>query len=156
MPERCHHRVPHALSRSDDTPSRATRRTVLLATGAAALAAGCGPDGDAGGSSPGSAAPRATAGQELASTAGIPVGGGVVLKDEEVVVTQPEEGDLKAFSAIRTHQNCVVADAADGSVDCACHGSRFRIAGGSAERGPAARALPEERITVRGNSIRRA
>ncbi|MEU9356173.1 Rieske (2Fe-2S) protein [Streptomyces griseoloalbus] len=133
----------------------ATRRTVLLASGAAVLAAGCGGDGE-GGPSSDSAAPDATAGQELASTADIPVGGGTVLKDEKVVVTQPEEGDFKAFSAVCTHQNCVVADVADGTINCTCHGSRFRIADGSVDRGPATRPLPKERITVEGNSIRLA
>ncbi|MFI1420543.1 Rieske (2Fe-2S) protein [Streptomyces sp. NPDC020731] len=129
---------------------RATRRTVLLATGAAALAAGCGSDGGGG------AASSDTAGQELTSTADVPVGGGTVLPDEKIVVTQPEEGDFKAFSAICTHRNCVVADVADGTVNCACHGSRFKITDGSVEHGPATRPLPEERITVEGNSIRRA
>ncbi|GHH92186.1 Rieske (2Fe-2S) protein [Streptomyces capillispiralis] len=134
---------------------RASRRTVLLASGAAALAAGCGGGGEGGPSSE-SPAPDATAGQELASTADIPVGGGTVLKDEKVVVTQPEEGDFRAFSAICTHQNCVVAGVADGTINCACHGSRFRIADGSVDRGPATRALPEQSITVEGNSIRLA
>ncbi|MFD7703826.1 Rieske (2Fe-2S) protein [Streptomyces caelestis] len=131
---------------------RATRRTVLLATGAAALAAGCGSDGGDGGDG----ASSDTAGQELVPTADVPVGGGTVLGDEKIVVTQPDEGDFKAFSAICTHQGCVVADVADGTVNCACHGSRFRITDGSVERGPATRPLPEERITVEGGSIRRA
>ncbi|MFH9040746.1 Rieske (2Fe-2S) protein [Streptomyces sp. NPDC017966] len=141
---------------------RATRRTVLLATGAAALAAGCGSDGRNGGNGgdgrdgDGGGAPSDTAGQELISTADVPVGGGTVLADEKIVVTQPEEGGFKAFSAICTHQNCVVADVADGTINCACHGSRFRITDGSVEQGPATRPLPEERITVEGNSIRRA
>ncbi|GGV63014.1 Rieske (2Fe-2S) protein [Streptomyces griseoloalbus] len=130
-------------------PSRTTRRTVLLATGAAALAAGCGGDGEGG-------PPPESAGQELASTADIPVGGGTIFKDQKVVVTQPEEGDFKAFSAICTHRNCVVAAVADGTINCACHGSRFRIADGSVDHGPATRPLPEERITVEGRSIRLA
>ncbi|AZM63095.1 MULTISPECIES: Rieske (2Fe-2S) protein [unclassified Streptomyces] len=138
---------------------RTTRRTVLLATGAAALAAGCGSDGGDGGgdgTTSGTAAPDGPAGQVLVATADVPVGGGTILEDEKIVVTQPGEGDFKAFSAICTHQNCVVADVADGTINCACHGSRFRIADGSVERGPATRPLPEERITVEGNSVRRA
>lgn len=137
---------------------RATRRTVLLASGAAALAAGCGSDGGNGGDGRdggGGGTSSEAAGQELISTADVPVGGGAVLADEKIVVTQPQEGDFKAFSAICTHQNCVVADVADGTVNCACHGSRFRITDGSVEQGPATRPLPEEPITVEGNSIRR-
>ncbi|CAL9412939.1 Cytochrome b6-f complex iron-sulfur subunit [Streptomyces sp. enrichment culture] len=150
---------------------RATRRTVLLAagaTGATALTTGCGGNGADGvdgvdgggggheGASSDTAAPDASPGRELATTGDIPVGGGTVFKDEKVVVTQPEEGDFKAFSAICTHQNCLVADVSDGTIHCACHGSRFAIADGSVQTGPATRPLPEERITVEGNSIRLA
>ncbi|KES03217.1 hypothetical protein BU52_31640 [Streptomyces toyocaensis] len=145
---------------------RATRRTVLLATGTAALITGCGSDGgedggeDGGGGTSsdtaGPDAPDAPAGQGLTSTADVPVGGGTVLRDDGIVVTQPEKGVFRAFSAICTHQNCVVADVADGSINCTCHGSRFAITDGSVEQGPATRPLPEERITVEGNSIRRA
>uniref|UniRef100_UPI0009BF4393 Rieske (2Fe-2S) protein n=1 Tax=Streptomyces viridosporus TaxID=67581 RepID=UPI0009BF4393 len=112
-----------------------------------------GGDGGDGDTSSGTAAPTPSAGQELAATGDVPVGGGTVLKAEKVVVTQPEKGDFKAFSAICTHQGCVVADVSDGTINCDCHGSRFRIADGSVERGPATRPLPEERITVEGNSI---
>ncbi|MFF7858504.1 Rieske 2Fe-2S domain-containing protein [Streptomyces sp. NPDC007904] len=138
---------------------RATRRTVLLAAGAAgtaALTAGCGGDDGGEGPSSGAAAPDTPGGQELAATGDIPVGGGTVLRDEKIVVTQPEEGDFRAFSAICTHQHCVVAEVSGGTINCACHGSRFRIADGSVEKGPATGPLPEEPITVRGNSIRRA
>ncbi|MEV5932587.1 Rieske (2Fe-2S) protein [Streptomyces sp. NPDC052079] len=138
---------------------RTTRRTVLLATGAVALAAGCGSDGgdgDEGGTTSDTATPDTPAGQVLVSTADVPVGGGTILKDEKIVVTQPAEGDFKAFSAVCTHQNCLVGDVADGTINCTCHGSRFRIADGSVERGPATRPLPEEQITVEGSSIRRA
>ena len=128
----------------------ATRRTVLLATatGAAALAVGCGNDGDSGGGS------TATSGQDLARTADIPVGGGKIFKDEKVVVTQPTKGDFKAFSAICTHQGCTVGTVADGTIDCPCHGSRFHIENGSVANGPATRPLPAKQITVEGESIR--
>ncbi|MFE9775502.1 Rieske (2Fe-2S) protein [Streptomyces sp. NPDC005931] len=143
----------------------ATRRTVLLAAGAAgaaALTTGCGGGGDDGSAPETGTAPEATdatdapPGQELASTGEIPVGGGKVFKGEKVVVTQPAEGDFKAFSAVCTHQNCVVATVSDGTIHCTCHNSRFRIADGSVAHGPASRPLPEKRITVEGNSIRLA
>ncbi|MFF3336044.1 Rieske (2Fe-2S) protein [Streptomyces sp. NPDC002888] len=127
----------------------ATRRTVLLATGAAGAAAlgiGCGNNGD------GSSSAEAS-GQELARTADIPVGGGKIFKDEKVVVTQPTKGDFKAFSAVCTHQGCTVGTVADGTIDCPCHGSRFRIQDGSVANGPATRPLPEKQITVDGESI---
>ncbi|MEU2388608.1 Rieske (2Fe-2S) protein [Streptomyces sp. NPDC012461] len=142
----------------------ATRRTVLVtagAAGAAALAAACGGGGGDGGDT-GSATvtstsgPDAPGGRELVPAGDVPVGGGTVLKDEKIVVTQPTAGEFKAFSAVCTHQHCLVSTVADGAIDCPCHGSRFRITDGSVERGPATQPLPEERITVDGNSIRTA
>ncbi|OKJ97078.1 hypothetical protein AMK26_30110 [Streptomyces sp. CB03234] len=133
------------------TTTPTPRRTVLAAAASvtAALVAGCGDDNGA--------APPATAtspGPELAGTADIPAGGGRIFKDRKVVVTQPQEGEFKAFSAVCTHQACVVATVEDGTINCACHGSRFRIADGSVARGPATRPLPAEQITVTGDSIR--
>jgi Rieske Fe-S protein len=139
-----------------------TRRTVLLATGATgavAFVTACGGGGDDNGSastsSPtGQEATSAPAGEELTSTDEIPVGGGKIFKDQQVVVTQPEQGRFKAFSAICTHQRCTVASVSDGTINCVCHGSKFHIADGSVAHGPATRPLPAEKITVEGNSVR--
>ncbi|MFI8894264.1 Rieske (2Fe-2S) protein [Streptomyces paradoxus] len=139
-----------------------TRRTVLLATGAtgaAALVAACGGGGDDSGStstqSPtGEDATGGPAGRVLADIGEIPVGGGKIFKDEEVVVTQPEQGEFKAFSAICTHQRCLVSTVSDGTINCPCHGSKFQIADGAVSQGPATRPLPAEKITVEGNSVR--
>lgn len=133
----------------------ATRRTVLLATGAAALAVGCGEHDDNGDSSE-TASPAAPGGRQLATTADIPVGGGKIFKDEKVVVTQPTKGDFKAFSAVCTHQGCTVASVTDGTINCPCHRSSFRIADGSVTGGPATRPLPAEQITVEGDAIKLA
>ncbi|WP_425424152.1 Rieske (2Fe-2S) protein [Streptomyces longwoodensis] len=81
------------------------------------------------------------------------MGGGKVFADRKVVVTQPAQGEFKAFSAICTHQGCTVATVAGGTINCPCHGSEFRIEDGSVARGPASRPLPAERITVQGDSI---
>ncbi|CAM5410478.1 Cytochrome bc1 complex Rieske iron-sulfur subunit OS=Streptomyces tendae OX=1932 GN=GUR47_34275 PE=4 SV=1 [Streptomyces tendae] len=129
-----------------------TRRTVLRCTGAGAVAlcAGCGDgDGDGGSSA-------VSSGRELAATGDVPVGGGKILTEEKIVVTQPKEGEFKAFSAVCTHQGCVVSDVRDGTIDCACHDSRFAVADGSVVRGPATEPLPGKRITVTGNSVRLA
>ena len=141
----------------------ATRRAVL-ATGAAALIVGCSNYGDEndGGSQEeaSSVAPaesatgsEAPAGEELTKTSDVPVGGGTIFKDEKVVVTQPEEGTFKAFSAICTHQACIVANVSDGTINCTCHGSKFRVADGAVAKGPATRPLPEKQITVTGDSV---
>lgn len=150
---------------------RPKRRTILIATGAggaAALLAGCGDSGDddasteqtaetteTSGTGEATDAPEA-GGQELTTTDDIPVGGGTIFKDEKVVVTQPEEGQFKAFSAICTHQQCIVANVEGGTINCTCHGSKFSITDGAVENPPATRPLPEEKITVEGNSIRLA
>ncbi|MEV7795750.1 Rieske (2Fe-2S) protein [Streptomyces sp. NPDC087512] len=131
--------------------SSPARRTVLLTTGAVALVAGCGGGGGTTGSSSG-AAP----GRELTRTEDVPVGGGRVLAEEGIVVTQPEPGEFKAFSAVCTHQGCTVTDVSGGTINCVCHDSRFRIADGAVERGPATGPLPERPITVEGNSVRPA
>lgn len=145
----------------------ATRRTVL-ATGAGALALGCvgcgaekGGEAASASSAPASSASSSPAAQEaaadgkaLARTSDIPEGGGKVFKEEKVVVTQPKKGDFKAFSAICTHQGCTVNTVADGTIDCPCHGSRFRIEDGSVAHGPATRPLPKRSIKVDGKSIR--
>ncbi|MEU6929813.1 Rieske (2Fe-2S) protein [Streptomyces sp. NPDC046385] len=126
------------------------RRTALLA-GGAALVSGCGGGSGATDGTGGTAGtPSPTV---LARTADIPVGGGTVFKDEKVVVTQPVAGEFKAFSAICTHQGCTVAKVADGTIDCPCHGSKYRVADGTVAAGPAPRRLPEERINVSAGNI---
>lgn len=125
-----------------------TRRTALVSAGAAAFAVGCG-GGDSGDA-------ETSPGRELTTTDGIPVRGGRVLAEQKIVVTQPEPGDFRAFSAVCTHQGCIVSDVRDGTIDCACHNSRFSVADGSVEQGPATEPLPGKRITVEGNSVRLA
>jgi Rieske Fe-S protein len=137
-----------------------TRRTVL-GTGAVFLLAGCSKYGDSNSSS--ASAPTATTSpiakpsagkeKELAEKSDIPVGGGKVFKEEKVVVTQPKKGEFKAFSAICTHQGCTVNKVADGTIDCPCHGSKYRITDASVVHGPAPRPLPAKKITVKGKSI---
>ncbi|MEU9099018.1 Rieske (2Fe-2S) protein [Streptomyces sp. NPDC048361] len=149
-----------------------SRRTVLVAAGAAALA-GCSNSGDSGGSStpapntpntpgtpsgassatPGQSSPPARSGQVLGQTSDIPVGGGKVFAEQKVVVTQPQAGTFKGFSAICTHQGCTVSSVSDGTINCPCHGSKYRIADASVARGPAPRPLPARQITVDKDSI---
>ncbi|QES52685.1 Rieske (2Fe-2S) protein [Streptomyces venezuelae] len=135
-------------------PTRTARRTVL-AVGAAALAGGaltaC---GEAKQPTPGTepATPPPT-GKPLTTKADVPVGGGTIFKEEKVVVTQPEAGTFKAFSAICTHQGCTVAKVANGTIDCPCHGSKFKVSDGAVAHGPATRPLPPRTITVSGDEI---
>ncbi|MFI1813454.1 Rieske (2Fe-2S) protein [Streptomyces sp. NPDC020422] len=129
------------------TADALSRRATLLA--GAALVSGCA-SGSGGSESPPTGASSAAV---LARTADIPVGGGRVFEDEKVVVTQPVAGRFKAFSAICTHQGCTVNKVADGTIDCPCHGSKYRITDGSVAAGPAPRRLPDERINVSDGTI---
>ena len=83
----------------------------------------------------------------------MPVGGCFVASDAKVVVTQPTEGDFKAFSAVCTHQGCLVETSSEGDIPCPCHGSKFSLDDGSPVSGPATAALAPVDITVDGESI---
>jgi len=94
-----------------------------------------------------------SSGTALAATTEIPVGGGKVFADKDVVVTQPTSGDFKAFSATCTHQGCKVKSVADGQIVCPCHGSKFNATDGSVTSGPAKRPLPAKTVSVEGDSV---
>jgi Rieske Fe-S protein len=87
-------------------------------------------------------------------TSDVPVGGGTILAEEMVVVTQPTEGEFMAFSAVCTHQGCPVQSVRDGTINCQCHGSSFAIEDGSVANGPATRPLESKSVTVEGDSVR--
>lgn len=115
----------------------------------------CGSDVDqaAGDAVSDAASSAAGAAQDLAKKADIPVGGGKVFDSAKVVITQPTEGDYKAFSAVCTHQGCTVSGVEGGTINCACHGSTFDIATGEVKGGPATKALPEKKVTVGADGI---
>ncbi|TMR10700.1 Rieske (2Fe-2S) protein [Nonomuraea zeae] len=96
------------------------------------------------------------AAKALADTADIPKGGGKVFESQKIVVTQPTDGDFKAFTAVCTHQGCTVASVSNGTINCPCHGSKFKIEDGSVADGPASEPLAEKKITVDGDKIRLA
>jgi Rieske Fe-S protein len=72
----------------------------------------------------------------LVAVAQVPVGGGVVLRDQNIVVTQPTKDTFEGFSATCTHQGCQVADVSGGTINCGCHGSQFAITDGANVTGP--------------------
>jgi Rieske Fe-S protein len=89
----------------------------------------------------------------LTSAADVPVGGGVIFPDKQVVVTQPAEGEFKCFTAVCTHQGCIVSSVQAGGIRCECHGSAFSIEDGTAVNPPATKPLTEVPITVDGDEI---
>lgn len=124
------------------------RRTVLCGAGVAgaALLTGCASGGDV-------KSAEDLKGQEIAKAADIPVGGGKVYADENVVVTQPAEGAYKAFTAVCPHQGCSVDKVQNGLIRCPCHGSEFKIADGAVQKGPADKGLTEYPVEVRNGGI---
>ncbi|MGN6780888.1 MAG: Rieske (2Fe-2S) protein [Marmoricola sp.] len=110
--------------------------------------------GSSAGTTPGGAGGSAGAGAPLGPTSAVPVGGGTVFKDQQVVVTQPRAGEFKAFSAVCTHQGCLVDSVSGGEIHCPCHGSAFSAKDGSVVAGPAPAPLPAESIKVSGGTIR--
>ena len=82
----------------------------------------------------------------------VTVGGGLVV-DEKYVVTQPKDGEFKAFSAICTHQGCPVGSVEDGVIVCPCHNSHFDITSGDPVSGPAQEPLPAVEFVTSGDSI---
>jgi Rieske Fe-S protein len=162
-----------------DSNEGASRRAVLLGAGAAGVAgllAACGSGDTPGPTAPTSTTPPATtnpspspspslnpnaaaspsaAGEDpnAIKAADIPVGGGAIYPDKRVVVTQPTAGTFKAFDATCTHQGCLVTQVSGGTINCACHGSEYKVADGAVVRGPATRALPPKTATLNGATI---
>lgn len=157
---------------------RATRRGVLLGVGLAGVGgalAGCSTkaipyDANEAGVAPGQETPASAASsQKTGQAAGmaegaatgtllgyvkdVPVGGGTVFMDQKVVVTQPTKGVFKAFSAVCTHVGCICNKVANETIDCPCHGSKFKISDGAVVTGPAPAPLPGRTITVSGDKI---
>ena len=139
-----------------------SRRNMMLAGGSAAAAvalAACSSPTDAATVPPTAAttdsngAPAASP-TEIAKLADIPVGGGLdaTLDGEPILLAQPTEGTVVAFSAICTHQGCKVKPAGT-EFDCPCHQSRYDLATGEVLGGPAPRALDKVTVTVDGDTV---
>jgi nitrite reductase/ring-hydroxylating ferredoxin subunit len=95
----------------------------------------------------------------LTAASGVPVGGGVILGLQNVVVTQPTKGRFEGFSATCTHQGCILATVSSGTINCACHGSQFSITDGSNVTGPlgspagSVAPLPKVAVKLQGKDI---
>ncbi|MEU4116826.1 Rieske (2Fe-2S) protein [Kitasatospora sp. NPDC028055] len=143
------------MSEAPET-SPATSRRTLLCGAAAVLAAGgtvavTGCSSSAGSSDAGSAAKGPV---DLGPASAVPEGGGKVFREQKIVVTQPTAGQYKAFSAKCTHAGCIVDQVKNQQIQCPCHGSRFAIADGAVQDGPAPTPLPSYAVTVEGGNLK--
>jgi Rieske Fe-S protein len=145
-------------------PSRRRVLAIVAVTGAGgALLAACGgsdtttttPGGSGGDGSTdtGGSSQTGGAGTALVATDKVPVGGGVILGGPRIVVTQPAKGTFKAFSAVCTHQSCMVGMVKDNVISCPCHGSAYSATDGSVKNGPATRALRAIPVTVDAGQV---
>ena len=137
------------------------RRTVLqvsgvLAVGGVLAACGGGAGSEPAGAAAGAASEAAGAsgeGAAIALVGDVPVGGGVVNDEVAIVVTQPSDGSIKAFTAVCPHQGCLVSEVVDNEIICPCHDSRFSAVDGAVLQGPATEGLAAASVVVQGDSI---
>lgn len=153
-----------ARAAGDSAPTHgvptASRRSLLVGTGVAVVAAAAGatwyavagpnprpsPAGDG-------YATSSTSGTELGPLADIPEDGGTVFDDREIVVTRGTGNTVHGFSAVCTHQGCLVSRVGQGEITCPCHGSAFDATTGAVIRGPAQRPLPAVPVKVVNGTV---
>lgn len=133
----------------DSSPSAAQSSAASPSAAESSAAESAAPESSAAASPSKSAA----AGGVTVAEADVPVGGGTILKSDKLVVTQPTKGEFKAFSAVCTHQACLVGSVTDGQIVCPCHNSHFSIEDGSPLAGPASKPLGAKKATLAGGQV---
>lgn len=87
--------------------------------------------------------------------ADLPLNSGKVVRfgSKPAIVVRTPAGDLKAFSAVCTHLQCIVQYRPDMErVWCACHNGQFDLSGRNVA-GPPPRPLEEYAVAVRGDDV---
>lgn len=132
---------------------KAAALVVVPVAGVGTVAACSSSKGGSGGSSGSGGTGGSGNGKVSVPSSSVPVGGGYVDKSNLVVVTQPESGVFKAFTAVCPHQGCTVANVADNQIVCPCHGSVFSAKDGSVVNGPATSGLGAMTAKVNGSNV---
>jgi Rieske Fe-S protein len=143
--------VPYDANDAGQAPGAAP--TTPSATGNGMASSMAGQPSSTASATSGSAKSGAQAGTVLGLAADVPVGGGMIYTSAKVVVTQPSKGEFKAFSAVCTHVGCLCNQVAAGTINCPCHGSKFKITDGSVVAGPAPAPLAAKTITVTDGKV---
>jgi Rieske Fe-S protein len=141
-------------------PNHTTRRAVLggvavLGAGAVLSACGAGDEASDGTTEP---APVITSDSTastaaVATTSDVPVGSGLIVATAKAVITQPKEGEFRAFSALCTHKGCPVSKIAGDTISCTCHGSQYSTTDGSVKKGPATEPLASRVVTEKDGEL---
>ncbi len=134
---------------------------VGLGSAAVPLVSACGGSiaGEPGGGRPLDGGPKVGEGETIAEASGVKPGAAVPFTDagsgEQAVLLRLEGGQFAAYSAICTHQRCIVGyDRAEGTLECPCHGSIFDPANGAEVlNGPATRPLPEVPVRIENGRV---
>jgi Rieske Fe-S protein len=129
---------------------KAAALVVVPVAGVGTVAACSSSKGASGGSS---SSGGSGSGQVSVPSSSVPVGGGYIDKSNLVVVTQPQAGVFKAFTAVCTHQGCTVANVTNNQIICPCHGSVFSAKDGSVVNGPASSGLAPMTAKVNGSNV---
>jgi Rieske Fe-S protein len=129
-------------------PSSGAMTSQSATPGPGAMSSSPAPRGAGGQSRPPARKKAKPKGTVLGQASDIPVGGGAIYTAAKVVVTQPASGQYKAFSAVCTHVGCIVNKVTNGTIDCPCHGSEFKITNGAVVTGPAPSPLPAKQIKI--------
>lgn len=153
------HHLDKGLDMKPTNESAVSRRAALGlgAAGAAMVVVGCADSSETTSpssttASSGSASASTQGAKALVATDDVPVGGGVILADEQIVVTQPSEEVFVAMSSLCPHQGCPVSSISDGVITCPCHDSQFDL-DGTVRQGPATEGLESREITVESGEI---
>ena len=143
--------VPYDANDAGQAPGTEPSTSTTGSDAAGAMASQ--PSGSASAMNGGSGNASAQTGTLLGMASAVPVGGGMIYTDAKVVVTQPTKNVYKAFSAVCTHVGCICNQVADGTINCPCHGAKFKITDGSVVTGPATSPLPPATISVTDGKV---